>query len=106
MSENLYIFLAVISAAIGTALSRFPPYFLLKNAKESKMLKYLQDTMPLLIITILVFFTLKDVKWAQTYGIYEILGITSSILCFVISKNSVISIFLGLAFYMTIIRIF
>ena len=106
MSEHLYIFLAIVAASIGTALTRLSSYFLLKNIEDNKILKYLQDTMPLLIMTILVFFTLKDVKWAQTYGIYELLGIASSVLCFILLRNSVLSIFIGLAFYMTIIRIF
>ncbi|MCH5323061.1 MAG: AzlD domain-containing protein [Helicobacter sp.] len=109
MENNLspmYILIAILCASLSTAATRVLPYFVLKNKENHKLLEYLQETMPLLIMTLLVFFSLQEVDWVKTYGIYEILGILSSILCFLWFKNSVFSIFTGIIIYMILIRIF
>ncbi len=105
-NQILYIIGAIFFASLGTAITRFLPFFLLKDRVGRPLLKYLQDTMPLLIMTLLVFFTLKDIPWRQTYGIYEISGILCAIVCFLLFKNSVLSIFSGIIFYLLVIRIF
>ncbi|TLD87861.1 AzlD domain-containing protein [Helicobacter sp. MIT 05-5294] len=97
--SSLYILWAILAASFGTALTRFLPFFALKNATNNAWLRYLRDTMPLLIMTLLVFFSLKDTPWSETYGLYEVFGIFCASLCFVLSKNSVLSIFAGIIFY-------
>ena len=109
MSEDLtavYIFWAIFAASFGTALTRFLPFFAFKNATNQPLLRYLQETMPLLIMTLLVFFSLKDTAWSETYGLYEIGGITCATLCFMLTKNSVLSIFAGIIFYIFALKIF
>lgn len=103
MQETLsegYILSALFAAVVGTALTRFLPFFALRNRAEIPLLQYLQTTMPLLIMTLLVFFTLKDVEWSVDYGIYEIVGIASIVLCFLWSKNTMLSMALGIVVYM------
>ncbi|WP_297812808.1 AzlD domain-containing protein [uncultured Helicobacter sp.] len=104
--SNLYVIWAILAASIGTALTRFLPFFVFKGATKSPLLNYLQETMPLLIMTLLVFFSLKDTNWSETYGFYEIGGIACAIICFVVSKNSVSSIFAGIIFYIFALKIF
>lgn len=104
--DTLYIFWAIFAASFGTALTRFLPFFALKNATHNPLLRYLQETMPLLIMTLLVFFSLKDTTWSETYGAYEIGGILCASVCFVLSKNSVLSIFVGIIFYIFALKIF
>ncbi len=104
--SEIYIFWAIFAASFGTALTRFLPFFALKNATNNLWLRYLQETMPLLIMTLLVFFSLKDTAWSETYGLYEIGGILCAIVCFVLSKNSVLSIFAGIVFYIFALKIF
>ena len=106
MDNTLYYILAVFVASLSTALTRFLPFFLLRDKADNPFLKYLEETMPLLIMTILVFFTLKDIPWGKTYGICEIGGIACSILCFLLSKNSIFIIFSGGIFYLVVIRFF
>ena len=105
-NQILYIIGAIFFASLGTAITRFLPFFLLKDRVGSPLLKYLQDTMPLLIMALLVFFTLKDIPWRQTYASYVISGILCAIVCFLLFKNSVLSIFSGIIFYLLVIRIF
>lgn len=102
----LYILGAIFAASFGTALTRFLPFFLLKGEKKRPILEYLQKTMPLLIMTLLVFFSLKDVPFSENYGIYEIGGILGATLCFFISKNAVLSMFVGIIFYIFAIQFF
>ncbi|CAM2778482.1 branched-chain amino acid transporter permease [Helicobacter burdigaliensis] len=105
-NETLYVLLAIIAATLGTALTRFLPFLILKKHSSSHYLKYLQNTMPLLIMTLLVFYSLSGLNWQESYGIYEILGILCSALCFLWFKNAVLSIFAGIIFYMVMIRFF
>ncbi|WP_301009415.1 branched-chain amino acid transporter permease [Helicobacter sp. UBA3407] len=89
-----------------TALTRFLPFFAFKNATNQPLLRYLQETMPLLIMTLLVFFSLKDTTWSETYGLYEMGGVACATLCFMLTKNSVLSIFAGIIFYIFALKIF
>ncbi|MCL9822477.1 AzlD domain-containing protein [Helicobacter colisuis] len=63
--DTFYLIGAILAATIGTALTRLLPFFIFKNATNNKLLKYLQDTMPLFIMTLLIFLvclTLLGVK--------------------------------------------
>ncbi|MBX7490119.1 branched-chain amino acid transporter permease [Helicobacter turcicus] len=104
--SHWYIFGAVLAAAVGTALTRFLPFFMLRNSKDMPLLRYLQLTMPLLIMTLLVFFTLKDVDWNAHYGLYEIGGIACVVVCFLWSRNAILSMFAGMIVYMVIRNLF
>ncbi|TLD83197.1 AzlD domain-containing protein [Helicobacter sp. MIT 11-5569] len=104
--SDWYILGAIIAATIGTALTRFLPFFVLKNKVNTPLLQYLQATMPLLIMTLLVFFTLKDVEWSAHYGIYEIGGIACVVVCFLLTKNTILSMFVGMIIYMVALNYF
>ena len=104
--DTFYLIGAILAATIGTALTRLLPFFIFKNATNNKLLKYLQDTMPLFIMTLVIFFSLLNTPWSETYGLYELGGIFSAILCFLWFKNSVFSIFTGIIFYIFLTRIF
>ena len=99
-----YFLGAILVATLGTALTRFLPFFVFKRRTNRAFLVYLQETMPLLIMTLLVFFSLKDVAWSETYGMYEIAGILSAIICFALSRNAILSMFVAIAFYMIILK--
>lgn len=104
--STFYIIGAIVMASIGTALTRFLPFIALRKSADNAWLKYLQNTMPLLIMTLLVFFSLKDTAWSVTYGIYEMIGITCVAACFLLSKNAVLSMFVGIICYMFLINLF
>lgn len=104
--SHWYIFGAILAAAVGTALTRFLPFFVLKNSTDAPLLRYLQLTMPLLIMALLVFFTLKDTEWSAHYGIYELGGIACVVVCFFWSKNAILSMFAGMIVYMVTINFF
>lgn len=104
--DTFYLIGAILAASFGTAMTRLLPFFVFKNIANNNFLKYLQETMPLLIMTLLIFFSLLGTPWHETYGIYEISGIFAATLCFLWFKNSVFSIFIGIIFYIFTIRIF
>ena len=104
--SSFYMIGAIIMASVGTALTRFLPFIALRKNADNAWLKYLQDTMPLLIMTLLVFLSLKDTAWSVTYGTYEILGIACVIMCFMLSKNAIFSMFIGIICYMFLIHLF
>ena len=46
MNNNLYIFLAMISAGIGMIICRILPYIIFANGKLTKLLKFYQKYIP------------------------------------------------------------
>ena len=106
ITNEFYLILAILAASFGTMLTRFLPFWLLRNYNNNKYLKYLQNTMPLLIMTLLVFFSIKDVKWNITYGIPELIGIFISVIFFIRFKNPILSILAGIVFYILATMIF
>ncbi|MDY3114234.1 MAG: AzlD domain-containing protein, partial [Helicobacter sp.] len=103
--DSSYILLAILAASFATALTRFLPYFVLQKIANNGIIKYLQSTMPLLIMTLLVFFSLQNVRWEESYGVYEMLGILTCICCFYFSKNAIFSMFSGIIVYFVILNI-
>jgi len=61
--------------------------------------------MPLMIMVILVFYALKDVKWeSYPYGMAELIGVGVAIALHVKFKNALLSIFIATLTYMILIQ--
>ncbi len=61
--------------------------------------------MPLMIMVILVFYALKDVKWLEyPYGLAEIIGILTAVFLHVRYKNALFSIFVATVVYMFLVQ--
>ena len=65
--DPFYLIGAILAASFGTAMTRLLPFFVFKNIANNNFLKYLQETMPLLIMTLLIFFSLLGTPWHETY---------------------------------------
>jgi branched-subunit amino acid transport protein AzlD len=58
-----------------------------------------------MIMVILVFYALKDVKWERyPYGLAEIIGVSVAIALHVKFKNALLSIFVATLTYMILIQ--
>ena len=53
MNNNLYIFLAMISAAIGMIICRMLPYVIFVNGKLPKLVKFYEKYLPYSLMAIL-----------------------------------------------------
>ena len=53
MSNNLYTFLAIISAGIGMVICRILPYIIFANGKLPKIVKFYEKYLPFSLMAIL-----------------------------------------------------
>ena len=103
--QNSYIISAVIIAALATFATRVIPFLLFHKKEPSKLIKYIELNMPLMIMVILIFYALKDVKWeSYPYGLPELFGVTIAISLHLIFKNALLSIFIATLSYMFFVQ--
>jgi len=103
--ENSYIIGSIAVAAILTYVTRIIPFLLFRTREPSPLIKYIELNMPLMIMVILVFYALKDVKWdVYPYGLAEIIGVCVAIALHVKFKNALLSIFIATLTYMFLIQ--
>ncbi|MCR5250758.1 MAG: AzlD domain-containing protein [Lachnospiraceae bacterium] len=91
--------------ALTTMALRFLP-FLVFGKKTPKYISYLGKVLPQAIIALLIVYCLKDVSLTtHPFGIPELLAGISVVVMQVWKRNAVLSILLGTAFYMLLIRV-
>jgi branched-subunit amino acid transport protein AzlD len=97
----------IIVAAV-TAFVRAIPYLLFSGKKElPEIVRYLGTVLPAAIMIILVIYCLRNIKLTTfPFGLPELLSTAIVTLAQIIKKNTFLSIFLGTACYMILIRIF
>ncbi|RAX57883.1 hypothetical protein CCZ01_04445 [Helicobacter monodelphidis] len=105
MSEILYLVIAIFCATFATYLTRVLPFLLFRNFKNGGILEYLQKNMPLAILTLLLFYSLKDADFSYYFAYKEILSILLVMGSFLIFKNPLLSIFSGVGLYMFLLRL-
>ena len=103
--ESSYLIGAIIIATIATYTTRIIPFLLFRNREPSPLIRYIELNMPVMIMVILVFYALKDVKWeVYPYGLAEIIGVGNAIALHVKFKNALLSIFIATLVYMVLIQ--
>ena len=103
--ESSYIIGSIIVATLATYATRIIPFLLFRTREPSPLIKYIELNMPLMIMVILVFYALKDVKWeSYPYGLAEIIGVCVATLLHIKFKNALLSIFVATLTYMVLIQ--
>ncbi|NOX14480.1 MAG: branched-chain amino acid ABC transporter [Epsilonproteobacteria bacterium] len=103
--QNSYLISGIVIAVIATYMTRLIPFLFFAKRKPSPMIRYIEWNMPLMIMVILVFYALKDVKWAQyPYGMAEIIGVAVAILIHLKFNNALLSIIISTMTYMFLIQ--
>ena len=101
MSNNLYTFLAIISAGIGMVICRILPYIIFANGKLPKIVKFYEKYLPFSLMAILFCLCLSTVKFSiYPYGFPEILTLLIVGALQFWKKNVILSLFLGTAIYL------
>ena len=103
--SNYEIYIAIAIMTVVNYFTRvFPFLFFRKNDLPSYIL-FIEKYFPSVIMTILIFYTLKDINFSLVpYGIKEIGGIVFTALLHLIFKNYLVSIFIGTLFYMGLVQ--
>ncbi len=103
--DSSYLIGAIALASFATYITRITPFLFFRKKEPSAMIKYIEWNMPVMIMVILVFYALKDVKWdIYPFGIAEIIGVVIAIFVHIKFKNALLSIFLATISYMILIQ--
>ncbi|MGB0989655.1 branched-chain amino acid transporter permease [Halarcobacter sp.] len=104
-SMELYIAIAIM--AVVNFLTRVFPFVFFAKKDLPKSMEFIEKFFPATIMTILVFYTLKDVDFSlYPHGIKEVGGIVFTAFLHLTLKNYLVSIFLGTIFYMALVQYF
>lgn len=103
--ESSYLIGGIIIATLATYATRIIPFIWFRTREPSALIKYIELNMPVMIMVILVFYALKDVKWeSYPYGIAELIGVAVAIGLHIKFKNALLSIFFATFVYMVLIQ--
>ncbi len=98
--------ITVIAVVLGTALTRFLPFFLFPEGKTPpKYISYLGSVLPYAIIGFLVVYSLKDVAVSPFHGLPETISILFIAVLHKWRKNTLLSIGAGTALYMYLVQV-
>lgn len=102
---NNEIYLAIIVMTFMNFLTRVFPFIFFLKKDPPPIIVYIETYFPPVIMTILVFFTIKDVNLTIfPYGLQEISAILFTAFLHIWKKNYLISIFLGTLYYMFLVQ--
>jgi branched-subunit amino acid transport protein AzlD len=105
MPELPYLFAAIAVIAIVNYLTRAYPFLFFSNGKTPGWIRYIEIYFPPTILTILVFYSLKDTDFANApYGLYELGGVALTVALHLVFKNYLVSIFGGTIGYMAMVQ--
>ncbi len=99
--------MTIIAVAAGVMVTRFLPFLLFSgNKKMPKAFENLKELIPPAMMGLLVVYCLKDVNFmAAPYGIAEIISIGCVVGLHLWKRNSLLSIFGGVAVYMLFMQV-
>lgn len=102
---NIEIMLAIAVMTAVNIFTRAFPFLFFKKAELPHFLEFIGKYFPAIILTILIFYTLKDIEFSlYPYGMKEVGSITFTVVLHLIMKNYLVSIFLGTIFYMGLVQ--
>lgn len=103
--NDTYALCAVLVMAAVTALLRFLPFMVLGKRKTPPFVEYLGKVLPYAVMAMLVVYCLKGIDFTRApFAIPEIISVVVVALLHVWKRNTLLSIVLGTACYMILIR--
>ena len=100
-------FVTILMCVIGTALTRFLPFVIFPENKETpKVVAYLGNVLPYAVIGMLVVYCLKDTKiLSGSHGIPEAIAILVVVLLHLWKRQMLLSIAGGTVCYMVLLQV-
>ncbi len=96
----------LVSAVITLGLRAFPFLVFRGDRQMPQMLKDLGNVLPAAIMAVLVVYCLKDVTTAfADTGLWQVIAALATGICYKCSHNTFVSIVLGTACYMLLLRL-
>lgn len=104
--NSTYALSAILIMAAVTAILRFSPFLVMGNKKTPAFVEYLGKVLPYAVMAMLVVYCLKGVDFTRApFALPEILSVGVVAGLHVWKRNTLLSIIVGTACYMVLIRI-
>lgn len=104
MSNN-ELFLAIIVMTVANFTTRVFPFLFFSKKEPPKIISFIANSFPPIIMTILIFYTLGNINfYIAPYGIKELCAILVTAFLHIKFNNYLISIFMGTIFYMVLVQ--
>ena len=105
-NNTVHSLLIVAVMAVFTALTRFLPFLAFpEGRKRQKVITYLGTVLPYALIGMLVVYCFKSVSvFAYPYCIPELLAVVLVTVLHIWKRNTLISVFGGVIFYMVLVQ--
>jgi len=102
---NSYLFSAILVMVVVNYMTRVLPFLFYRGKTPPAPILFLEQYFPPVIMTILVFYSLKDINFqAAPYGSYELSAVAVTVALHLIFKNYLLSIFGATLFYMGLVQ--
>lgn len=100
------LILTVLAVTIGTMITRFTPFVLFPEGKKRpQVIDYLSLKLPAAMMGLLVIYCLKGIDFSSAlFGAAELIGVGVTAGLHVWKRNVLLSIAVGTAVYMLLIR--
>lgn len=107
MNDTIHSLLIVAVMAVFTALTRFLPFIAFpEGRKKPKVITYLGTVLPYALIGMLVIYCFKSVSvFSSPHGIPELLAAALVAVLHIWKRNTLISVFSGVIFYMLLVQL-
>lgn len=104
--SNSQIFLVLAALMAGTVITRFLPFVLFPQGKETpQYVEYLGRTLPYATMGLLVVYCLKGISLTESpFGLPEFIAVAVVAALHVWKKNSLLSIGTGTVIYMVLVQ--
>jgi len=103
--SNFEIYLAILVMSITNYLTRLFPFIFFIKKDPPKIVVYIETYFPPVIMTILIFYSIKDIEFTSyPYGLKELIAIFFTASIHIWKNNYLVSIFGGTIFYMFLVQ--
>ena len=100
-----YLLIAIMVMAVVNLITRVLPFLFFRGKELPSSILFLESYFPAVIMTILVFYSLKEIDFQSTpYGAFEMSAVGMTVALHLIFKNYLLSIFGSTIFYMALVQ--
>ena len=103
--DHGYVLAMILVMALSNFFTRVFPFLFFVRREPTAWILFLEKWFPPVIMTILVFYSLRQVDFsAPTHGSLELAAVTSTIVLHLVLKNYLVSIFGSTLIYMGLLQ--
>lgn len=106
VANNKYAFIILLIVTGITFLIRISTFLLFRNKEMPKSIKYIANILPLAIMPTLVIYCIRETAWTDYRSVIPtFVAITITALVHLWKKNFILSLIIGTATFMILIRV-